>query len=484
MKLAAVVLAAGKGTRMKSARAKVLHAVAGRPMIEYPVALARSLGAERVVCVLGHEADSVEAAIAARFGAGAVEVALQAEQRGTGHATQMAGKALAGFKGAVLILYGDVPLLTAGTLERLVAARGRRPLSLVTMRMADPKGYGRIVRDGKDRVTRIVEDRDCSEGERAITEVNAGIYCVDAAFLFATLKRLRPDNAQGELYLTDVVARAAEQGGAAAVDAPVAEMMGVNDRVDLAAADAAMRRRLCESLMRAGVTIHLPESCLIEPGVTVGADSEIGPSVTLRGATRVGKGALIEAGCIVHDAVLGDGVHLKPYCVIAESEVGAHAHIGPFAHLRPGSVLGEEVKIGNFVETKKARMGRGAKASHLSYLGDAEIGAGANIGCGTITCNYDGYKKSKTVIGEGAFIGSDTQLVAPVTVGARAVIAAGTTVVEDVAEGALALSRAAQVQVPGYYERKRLREQEAKRLRDDKPAIAAKTGARRRRPGR
>ncbi len=458
MKLATVILAAGLGTRMKSQTAKVLHRVAGRPMIEFPVGLARDLRSERVACVLGHQADAVRAAVEARFGEGSVAVAIQAEQRGTGHAVAQAEKALRGFDGPVLILYGDVPLLTEATLRKLLDAGRRRTLALVTTLLDEPTGYGRIVRGAGNRLERIVEEKDATDAERSICEINAGIYCVQSKFLFSALKKLRTDNAQGELYLTDVAARAAqskEGGEVGTVEVEAEEVMGVNDRVDLARADAAMRRRVTLTLMRAGVTIRAPETCCIDAGVTVGADSELGPLVQLRGNTRVGAGARIDAGCVITDATIGDGAHLKPYTVVAESEVGAEAELGPFAHLRPGSQLGRKVKIGNFVETKKARLGEGAKASHLTYLGDAEIGAHANIGCGTITCNYDGYVKSRTVIGEGAFIGSDTQLVAPVTVGAGAVVGAGTTVVEDVPPGALALSRSKQIAVPGYADKKR-----------------------------
>ena len=469
--LAGIVLAAGKGTRMKSARAKVLHEVAGRPMIEYPIQILRELGATRVVCVLGHQVDEVRAAVDARFGVGAVDVALQAEQRGTGHAVAQAEAALAGLADAdvpVLILCGDVPLLTPGLLARLVEARGTGLVSLVTTRMPDPTGYGRIVRDGSGRAVRIVEHKDASPAERAIDEINSGIYCVRASFLFPALRKLSTHNAQGELYLTDILAQASALGEPAhTVDASADEVMGVNDRVDLARADHLMRQRVHVGLMRSGVTIHAPETCFVDAGVEVGEDTELGPLVQLRGATRIGRNVRIDAGCVLLDAVIGDGVHLKPYTVVSGSTVGDEAHIGPFAHLRPESLIGAHAKIGNFVETKKVRFGDGAKASHLSYLGDAEIGAGANIGCGTITCNYDGYRKSRTVIGEGAFIGSDTQLVAPVTVGAYAVVAAGTTVTRDVSPGALAVARAPQTEIAGYADKKRRREE----------ALAAKKAA-------
>ena len=470
MNIATVILAAGLGTRMKSATAKVLHRVAGRPMIEYPVGLARALKSKPIVCVLGHQSATVKEVVEARFGAGSVVVAIQKEQRGTGHAVAQAAAALKGFDGPVLILYGDVPLLTEATIKRLVDAAKKRTLALVTTVLDEPTGYGRILRGERNRLVKIVEEKDASEAERSICEINAGIYCVDGRFLFDALKQLRSDNAQGELYLTDVAARAAASSDVATIEVDAEEVMGVNDRVDLQRADQAMRRRVTLALMRSGVTMRSPESCLIDAGVTVGADSEIGPLVQLSGATRIGAGARIDAGCVVSDSILGEGVHLKPYTVVAESEVGARSQLGPFAHLRPGSQLGADVKIGNFVETKKARFGDGAKASHLSYLGDAEIGDAVNIGCGTITCNYDGHNKFKTVIGAGAFIGSDTQLVAPVTVGAGAIVGAGTTVVEDVPPGALALSRGVQIAVPGYADRKRAERATAATKKGSAPA--------------
>jgi bifunctional UDP-N-acetylglucosamine pyrophosphorylase/glucosamine-1-phosphate N-acetyltransferase len=473
MNLATVILAAGLGTRMKSAQAKVLHRVAGRPMIEFTVALAQRAKASRIVCVLGHQSENVLAAVEKRFGKGSITVALQKEQRGTGHAVAQAKNALRGFDGPVLILYGDTPLLTDDTIKRLLDAGKKKTLALVTTRLSQPRGYGRILRDGAGHLVRIVEERDASDAERAITEINAGLYCVQARFLFDALGKLRSNNAQGELYLTDVAERAAREGEVATVEADAAELAGVNDRVELSRADRAMRVRINEELMRSGVTMRAPETILVEPGVTVGADSEIGPGVELRGGTKIGANVKIDAGCILTDAAIADGAHLKPYTVIAESSVGEASVLGPFAHLRPGSAIGAHAKIGNFVETKKARFGDGAKASHLSYLGDAVIGAGANIGCGTITCNYDGYNKFETVIGEDAFIGSDTQLVAPVTVGKRAVVAAGTTVVEDVPAGALSLSRTQQLNIPGYYEKKaRQRAEKAKAASKGKKVAA------------
>jgi bifunctional UDP-N-acetylglucosamine pyrophosphorylase / glucosamine-1-phosphate N-acetyltransferase len=477
--LATVILAAGLGTRMKSNRAKVLHRVAGRPMIEYPVGLAGALGSERTVCVLGHQADAVRFAVESRFGGNAVGIALQAEQKGTGHAVQQAAPLLADHNGLLLILYGDVPLLTQGTLERLVETASAGILALITVTPPSPRGYGRVVRNDAHKVVRIVEEKDCSETERRIGECNAGIYCGPARFIMESLHSIVPNNAQGELYLTDVVEMAAHELAVATIEAPSTEVMGVNDRIDLARADRMMRTRLAEELMLSGVTVRDPERLFIEPGVHVGRDTELGPGVELRGTTTVGEGCRFEAGVVLSDATIGNRVHVKPYCVITESTVGDDAVIGPWAHLRPGTVLENEVHLGNFVETKKTRLGRGAKANHLTYLGDADVGAKVNVGCGTITCNYDGFTKNKTIIEDGAFIGSDTQLVAPVTVGKGAFVGAGTTVYEDVPAGALALTRTKQISIPGYAEKKRLQgaskaKAATKAVAKPKPKVKAK----------
>jgi len=455
MSLATVILAAGLGTRMKSDKAKVLHPVAGRPMIEYPVAMARALGSSRVICVLGHQADAVRAAVEQRFGAGSIEVALQAEQRGTGHAVLQTQSLLGNHEGLVLILYGDTPLLSQQALERLVHGASSSTLTMMTARLPDPRGYGRVVRDGSGKFVRIVEEKDASVDERRIDEINAGIYCGPARFFFDTLQSVGANNAQGEIYLTDVMERAARELTVVTISAGADEVMGCNDRVDVAKADRVIRLRLADSLMRAGVAVRDPERLYVEPGVEIGRDTALGPGVELRGKVKIGAGCVIEQGAVITDCTLGDRVHVKPYCVMSESTVGNGAQIGPWCHIRPGSVIEDDVHLGNFVETKKTRMGKGAKANHLSYLGDADVGAKVNVGCGTITCNYDGYVKSKTVIGDGAFIGSDTQLVAPVTVGAGAVTAAGTTVYRDVPPGALALTRPEIVFVEGWAERKR-----------------------------
>jgi bifunctional UDP-N-acetylglucosamine pyrophosphorylase/glucosamine-1-phosphate N-acetyltransferase len=330
---------------------------------------------------------------------------------------------------------------------------------MVTTRPPDPTGYGRIVRDrvngAAGRVLRVVEQKDATPDERAIDEVNAGIYCFAWSFLLREIGRLRAENAQRELYLTDLVAVASREAVVATVEAEATEVAGINDRAELAAAEAELRRRINRAHMSAGVTLRDPATTTIEASVEIERDSEIGAGVVLRGATRIGEGCVVDIGCVLCDCIVERGARLKPYCVASESRIGEGAQVGPFAHLRPGSELGAEVHVGNFVETKKARLGRGSKANHLSYLGDTEIGSRANIGAGTITCNYDGRLKHRTVIEEGAFIGSDTQLVAPVRVGSGAYVGSGTTVTRDVPAGALALSRVEQRNVEGWVERKK-----------------------------
>lgn len=457
-KLAAIVLAAGKGTRMRSARAKVLHELVGRPLVVYPMELAREIGADPVVAVLGHQREAVEAVLLARYGAGAVTVVEQTEQRGTGHAVRLAMPALtkALAKGSeaddalVLILYGDVPLLRRETLAELVGtARRYKCLALVTATPPDPTGYGRILRDERGHVTGVVEHKDATPEELAVTEINAGIYCAPADFFRQATAGLRARNAQGEYYLTDIVSRAAETIGVSAVEADFRDVSGINDRQQLAEAESIMQARIIRAL-QPHVTFRDPRSVVIEPGVEVGVDVEIGRNVALRGRTRVDHGARIGDGVILTDVEVDAGAEIKPYTVGTQSTIGPGAIVGPFAHLRPGTQVGREAHVGNFVELKKTVLGRGSKANHLSYLGDAQIGEKVNVGAGTITCNYNGYEKFPTVIEDGAFIGSDTQLIAPVRVGRRAVIAAGTTVTANISPGALAISRVQQMEKPGY----------------------------------
>jgi bifunctional UDP-N-acetylglucosamine pyrophosphorylase/glucosamine-1-phosphate N-acetyltransferase len=455
--LAAVVLCAGKGTRMKSEQAKVLHPLLGRPMAWHVLSRAFELGAQQVVAVVGHQGDAVKASLSALFPQLPLSFAVQAQQRGTGDAVASARAALTNFHGAVVILYGDVPLLTLETLQRLVSAyrASKGVLAMISCRPPDPKGYGRVLRGAGHVVEGIVEDKDATAEQRLITEVNAGLYCVDAKFLWGALEKLTPANAQGELYLTDIVAQAAKAGPVAVVEAGHVETAGVNDRAELAERAEVLRQRLNARHMRAGVTMVHPASAFIDEGVEIGPDTVIGPNVALHGECEIGSGVTIGQGAVLTHSTVGDGCEVKPYSVLEEAVVGPKCHVGPFARLRPGTRLDEGVHVGNFVETKKAHLRKGTKASHLTYLGDAEIGANCNIGAGTITCNYDGVNKHLTTLGDGVFIGSDTQLVAPVTVGDGAFVAAGSTIVEDVPKGALALSRAQQVNKEGWAERRK-----------------------------
>ncbi len=451
--LGCVVLAAGQGTRMRSSRAKVLHQVLGRPMVAYPIDLARGLGADPVVAVLGHGRPMVESALVARFGSDQIAVVEQTERLGTGHALRVALPALRRLRGILLVLYGDVPLLRRETLVALVgAARRGGCLALVTANPPVAAGYGRIVRDRGGRVLRVVEHKDATPDELAIGEVNAGIYAGPIEFFREALPRIAARNAAGEYYLTDIVARAAAGIGVRAVQADFRDVSGVNDRRQLVEAEGVLRARVNARWMM-HATLRDPASTVIEVDVVVGQDAEIGRGVALRGRTRVGRGARIGDGVLLSDVDVGAGVEIKPYSVASQAVIGAGAIVGPFAHLRPGTVLGPEVHVGNFVETKKTTLGRGSKANHLSYLGDATIGRNVNVGAGTITCNYNGHEKRQTVIEDNAFIGSDTQLVAPVRVGRGAIVAAGTTVTADVPPGSLAISRASQVAVAGYAQR-------------------------------
>lgn len=453
---AALVLAAGKGTRMKSGLVKVLHELAGRPMLSWPLEAARETGTVHIVVVAGHQADQVQQRYSAEPD---IVITLQEEQLGTGHAVACALPRLDGLSGTVLILCGDTPLLTGLTLRRLAAehASSSAAVTVLTAKLDKPFGYGRIVRDAEGRVCRIVEQKDATVEEQAIDEVNSGIYCMDLDFLRANIGRLGSENAQQEYYLTDLVGIAvAEHAGCAALltDAPE-EIMGVNDREQLAYAGSLLRLRINRRLMLSGVTLVDPAQTYIDADVQIGGDTVIWPGCVLRGATTIGTQCELESNVQITNCTIADKTHIKTGSVLAESHVGENTSIGPMAHLRPGSVLHANVKIGNFVETKKIVMGEGSKASHLTYLGDAEIGSEVNIGCGTITCNYDGKKKHVTVIGDGVFVGSDVQLVAPVTVGARALIAAGTTVTQDVPPDSLAISRTPQVNKEGWCLKKR-----------------------------
>ena len=449
-KIAAVVLAAGKGTRMKSDTVKVLHEAAGRPIAFFPIRAALALDASPVVVVVGHQAESVQEKLSPLFAGAPIRFALQAEQMGTGHAVLCAEQALRGFEGSVLILAADVPLIRPGTLQKLVAARQGADVALLTCRVEEPKGYGRIVRRADGTVARIVEEKDASDEEQKISEVNASIYLADASFLFAALRKVGRSNAQGEYYLTDIVAK----GRAVAVEAEETEVSGVNDRAQLARSASQLRERRNTQLMKDGVTLLDPAVTYVDEGIEVGTDSVLEPMASLRGKTRVGRGVLIGQGCVIVDSEIADGARILPYSHLEGAKVGPDAIVGPFARLRPGAQLAEQAHVGNFVELKKTVLGKGSKANHLAYLGDAVIGEGCNVGAGTITCNYDGKNKHVTTIEDGAFIGSDTQLVAPVTVHKGAYVGTGTTVREDVPAGALAVSAGKQRNIEGWVEKK------------------------------
>jgi bifunctional UDP-N-acetylglucosamine pyrophosphorylase/glucosamine-1-phosphate N-acetyltransferase len=449
--VSAIVLAAGQGTRMKSARPKVLHELCGRPMIHHVVEAAFAAGAEDVIVVVGHGRAEVAAYLAGAFGE-RVRTAVQDVQQGTGHAVRCALPALSPEADRVFVLYGDTPLLDPAELAALPRALdtdSAAPLAMLTVRVPDPTGYGRIVRDAEGRVVRVVEQRDATAAERAVDEINPGIYLARAGFLREAVGALQPNNAQNELYLTDVVEMAARAGGVASVAArDAASVAGINDRAQLATAEDVLYGRIADGLRRSGATIRA--SARVDAGVAVEPDAVVEHAVVLRGKTRIGAGARIDVGSVLTDVTVAPLAVLKPYTVAQSSTIGDKAQIGPFSHLRPDSRIEADAHIGNFVETKKTTVRRGAKANHLAYLGDGDIGEGANVGAGTIFCNYDGFKKHKTDIGAGAFIGSDSQIVAPVRIGAGAYVATGTTVTRDVPDGALAISRVPQQNKEGY----------------------------------
>jgi bifunctional UDP-N-acetylglucosamine pyrophosphorylase / glucosamine-1-phosphate N-acetyltransferase len=455
MALASVILAAGQGTRMKSQRAKVLHELAGEPMVHHPIRLALGAGASPVVLVIGHQADEVKATLAPVFGA-QLGFALQSEQKGTGHAVMQAMPALEGFEGRVLILYGDVPLLRAETVRALsgVLDETKGPLALITTRLPQPKGYGRIVRDANHRFTKIVEEKDADEATKKITEVNAGIYSVESKFLRAALSRLGNDNAQKEYYLTDLVAIAKADGhdvGTLLVEDPT-EVKGANTQIELAELASTLRRRINERHMIAGVTMIAPEVTYVGAEVEIGEGTVLAPNVHLYGKTKIGKGCTIDTGTVIKDGLVGDKVTIKPYTVIEEGRADQGAILGPFSRLRPAAHVMEDAHVGNFVELKKTKLGKGAKANHLAYLGDAEIGDKTNVGAGTITCNYDGYGKYLTKIGSDVFVGSNSTLVAPVEIGDQAYVAAGSVITDAIGKQDLAFGRARQVNKVGRAE--------------------------------
>jgi bifunctional UDP-N-acetylglucosamine pyrophosphorylase/glucosamine-1-phosphate N-acetyltransferase len=459
-----IILAAGQGTRMKSTLPKVLHSVAGRPMLGYAMILGRHVATNNVAVVVGYGADQVRAYLAeekAKFDP--FLVVEQTQQLGTGHAVQQAYPALTGHSSQVasqyVIMNGDTPLLTSETVSALVNYHQSEcaTLTLLTTVLPDPSGYGRVIRGKEGAVCRVVEDRDASPEEKQVSEINVGTYVVEAGFLEKALGKLHPQNAQGEYYLTDIIEMAVQEGQkvVAWVTKDSLETTGVNTRVHLALAEKEMRRRICERLMLDGVTILDPERVVVDHQVTVGRDTVLHPGVILEGTTLIGENCTIRANSRLTNSVLHRGVRIQDACILQEATVEDEAVIGPLAHLRPGSVIHRKAKVGNFVELKQTEVGEGSKVNHLSYLGDTWIGRNVNVGAGTITCNYDGYRKERTIIEDNVFIGSDVQLIAPVTIGKGALIAAGTTVTENVPADALGISRVSQTNKEGTAARRR-----------------------------
>ena len=452
--LAIVILAAGKGTRLKSSLAKVLHRAGGRTLVEQIVRACEPLKARETVVVVGHQAEEVAAIVEPR---GAF-TALQQPQNGTGHAMQIAKRSLGRAKFAV-VLPGDAPLVRTDTLKALIAAHrnGNAAATILSAVLADPSGYGRVVRKTETAVSAIVEDSQLTEEQRDINEINSAIYCFTLEKLWPALAQVKPNNKHRELYLTDAIAALNTKGETvlAHVAADSREVLGCNTRADLAEVDRVFRERKRNALMDDGVTIQLPETVLIDPDVTAGEDTIIEPGVQLLGKTRIGAHCTVRTGSVLTDAILGDHVTVEPHCVVAESRLDDGVIIGPFARLRPNNHLKAGARIGNFVELKKSTIGEGTKAMHLSYLGDAKIGTKSNIGAGTITCNYDGFHKYPTSIGNKVFIGSDTALVAPVRVGDGAYIAAGSTITENVPPHGLGIARGRQINKPGWAAKKR-----------------------------
>jgi len=451
-----VIMAAGKGTRLKSRRPKVLHEIGGRALLQHVIDAAKTIvPAGQIYCIIGHEADSVRAAVE-HMG---VKFVLQAEQRGTGHALQMvkAEFELSGTKPPVnlLVLSGDVPLIKPETIRALMEFHSseRAAMTILTAIPPDPTGYGRVLRKHAEstEVRGIVEQKDLKPADDS-AEINSGIYCFDTPALFSNLERLTDQNASGEFYLTDIASLLVSEGKrvVATVAPHIDEVLGANTIAEMMHLDAAMRSATASRLMAAGVTIFRPETCVIDAAVEVAPDTVIEPFVQLLGTTRIGSDCRIRSYSVIQNSTIGNSVLIRNGCILDEAIVGDGALLGPYAHLRPGSDIGPEAHIGNFVETKKVRMGRGSKANHLSYLGDAIIGSGTNIGAGAITCNYDGAHKHTTTIGNNVFVGSDSTLVAPITLGDGAYVAAGSSITEDVPPDALALGRSRQITKEGW----------------------------------
>ncbi len=444
----AIILAAGKGTRMRSSRCKVLHELAGKTMISHVAEAVRSSGFTRIVVVVGHQAEEVKESLASQD----LLFALQEPQLGTGHAVAAAREFFENSPGTVLIVCGDIPLLEAATINGLIEYHSGRNsrFTVLTTCQENPTGYGRIVRNESDGILRIVEETDLGPAEKTIKEINTGIYLVDSMLLFSLLERIEPENAQSEYYLTDIVREAVREGIAVHgfLTENSVEVTGINTRAHLAAAAKVIRARIGDRLMHEGVTLLDPESAHIDHGVEVGADTVIHPGVTILGSTSIGQECVIEPGVLIKDSRVGNRVRVLLGSRIDSSEIEEDTQVGPMAHLRPESRIGKNVRVGNFVEVKKSVLGEGTKAAHLTYLGDSTIGKDVNIGCGTITCNYDGRHKHPTIIHDRCFVGSDVQFVAPVEIGEGSLIGAGSTITRDVPPRTLAVSRARQKNFP------------------------------------
>jgi bifunctional UDP-N-acetylglucosamine pyrophosphorylase / glucosamine-1-phosphate N-acetyltransferase len=451
---AVVILAAGQGTRMKSRMAKVLHRAGGKPLVRHAIDVALEIAPpERVFVVVGHQADEVSAEVEAA----GVQSIHQSEQLGTGHAVMCGEEKLAGLGGRLIVFVGDCPLIRAATLRELAETQkdSHAAAAVITTEVEDPTGYGRIVRLADHSVLEIVEHKDATPEQRAIREINSGILCFDADSLWQHIHQLRPDNPAGEYYLTDMVAvlNLASLHVAALKVPDSSELLGINNRLELAEADRVLRARKVRQLMLDGVTIEKPETVTIDADVRIGIDTVIGPFAQITGETSIGENCRVGASSIVHSSILEDGVEMFPFSMVFDSKLDAHSHVGPFARIRMGAHLREGAHVGNFVELKKTRMGAGSKSMHLAYLGDSTIGDKVNIGAGTITCNYDGVKKHETIIGGGAFVGSNSTLVAPVEIGDGAYIAAGSVITEKVPAEALALGRSRQMNKEGWKRR-------------------------------
>src|SRR5271169_2049847 len=452
--VAILILAAGKGTRLKSTLAKVLHAAGGRPLVEHVVRACVALGPKKIVVVVGHQAEKVQQ-IVEPLGA---ETVLQQPQHGTGHAVLVAKRAIGNAK-FVVVVPGDAPLVRTETLRALIQKhkKGQAAATILTAVLADPSGYGRILRKGGDAVAAIIEESQLTAEQRELNEINSSMYCFTLAKLWPALANVKPNNQHREIYLTDAIGVMNAKGETvlAEVAQDSREMLGCNTRADLAGVDHTFREWKRQALMRDGVTIQLPETVLIDPDVTAGEDTVIEPCVQLLGKTKIGARCVVKTGSVVHNSVFGDEVVVEPHSVISESRLDSDVRVGPFARIRMETHLKSGARIGNFVEVKKSVVGEGTKAMHLTYLGDARIGSKTNIGAGTITCNYDGFHKNPTTIGNKVFIGSDAALVAPVKVGDGAYVAAGSTITENVPADALGIARGRQVVKKGWASKKR-----------------------------